>query len=314
MQATAQIPFYAYLFCLQKGSNCSQMELTVWRGDWGLGSVSIDCLESLAYCKLAGALSRPVQHRKYIFTADLSATLWHSTYGKTVIGTPAIVSYLKKGEFDLDRNLSARERADILAYKIMVQHKLVPALNYAVWCDERNYAEVTRPAFARIVTFPLNYTVPGRLQRVYLDELWARFGQTANPQDVETRLNRDARECFLALSEKLGSSQYFFGNKATSFDAFLFARLSFVLKIPVPNANLVSHLKTFPNLVEFVNKIHNKHIASEVRKQRSSKERPEWIGIALSISFAATVMFYYAFAKGILQIEFEPTSGVSSGG
>ena len=75
---------------------------------------------------------------------------------------------------------------------------------YFTRCDERNYCEVIRPTFAKIYTFPTNYTVPGRLQRAALVEVWARFGETASPNEIESKLNRQARECMLALSERLG--------------------------------------------------------------------------------------------------------------
>ncbi|OQR78024.1 metaxin-3-like [Tropilaelaps mercedesae] len=290
------------------------MELTIWRGEWGLGSVSIDCLETLAYCKFANALNRPVHRRKYIFSSDLRPVLWNSTHGETVVGTNLIAAYLKEKNVDLDQHLSNHDRADILAYKTMVQQKFMPALNYSLWCDERNYADVVRPAFARIITFPMNYTIPGKIQRKYLKEMSARFGETANPHDVETRLNREARECLMALSQKLGTSLYIFGNRVTSFDAFLFARLCHALKVPVTNGYLTANLKVFPNLVEYVNRIHTKFIAGEVRKERIKKRRPEWVGFALSISFAATVMIYYAIAKGILHIEFEPDNSTSPTG
>ncbi|XP_018497025.1 metaxin-1 [Galendromus occidentalis] len=280
------------------------MELSIWRGEWGLGSVSIECLEALVYSKIVQAVQK-IHVRKYVFSSDMSPWLWVSSSGKSVVGASSIISYLKSENLDADCNLTQKERADILAYKNMIKYKIAPALKYAMWCDERNYCEVIRPTFAKIYTFPSNYSMPGRLQRAALLEAWGRFGECATPNEMETKLNRKARECMTALSERLGKSSYFFGSKPTSFDAYVFAYLSLIVKTPLPNASLNGHLNTFSNLVEFESRIHNRFVASEVRRRAAGRTRPEWVGVVLSLSFAASVMFSYAIVKGILHIDFK---------
>lgn len=284
------------------------MELSVWRGEWGLGSISADCLEAMSYSKFCSALTA-IHHRKYVFSSNMNAILWNSNTGKKVHGSTAIISYLKDENFNCDLHLSETDKADILAYKMMVHQKLLPAISYALWCDERNYAELLRPTLAKILTFPTNYTVPGRIQRARLEEVWTRFGFELSQNEIEVKLNKDARECLVALSEKLSTSSFFFGTRPTSFDAHVFSHLAILNKTPLPNATLVAHLRSFPNLVELVNRIHNKYIASEVRRNETKvTEKREWVGVVLSLGFAITLMLSYAVSKGILQIEYHPLS------
>ena len=108
------------------------MELSIWRGEWGLGSVSVECLEALVYAKITQAVQK-IHVRKYVFSSDMAPWLWASSSGKTAVGAPAIISYLKSEKLDADINLTQKERADILAYKNMIQYKMAPALTYAMW-------------------------------------------------------------------------------------------------------------------------------------------------------------------------------------
>lgn len=46
---------------------------------------------------------------------------------------------------------------------------------YIWWVDERNYSELTRPWYARVLSFPLNYFLPGHQKRSaqkVIDNLW----------------------------------------------------------------------------------------------------------------------------------------------
>ena len=97
-----------------------------------MGSVSVECLEAMVYAKIVQAVQK-IHVRKYIFSSDMSPSLWVSSSGKTAVGAQSIISYLKSEKLDADSNLSQKEKADILAYKNMIQYKLAPALIYAMW-------------------------------------------------------------------------------------------------------------------------------------------------------------------------------------
>ncbi|KAM4707445.1 metaxin-3 isoform 1-T1 [Discoglossus pictus] len=66
---------------------------------------------------------------------------------------------------------------------------------------------------------------------------------------------RDAKECLNLLSNRLGSSQFFFGNTPTSLDAYVFGFIAPLYKVRLPKVNLQEHLKQLSNLCQFCDKI-----------------------------------------------------------
>ncbi|MEE6458489.1 hypothetical protein FKM82_000306 [Ascaphus truei] len=66
---------------------------------------------------------------------------------------------------------------------------------------------------------------------------------------------RDAKECLNLLSNRLGTSQFFFGNMPTSLDAFVFGFLAPLYKAHLPKVQLQEHLKQLSNLCDFCDNI-----------------------------------------------------------
>lgn len=69
----------------------------------------------------------------------------------------------------------------------------------------------------------------------------------------------EAEKCLKTLSDRLGESEYFFGNRPSSFDAMVFAYLAPLVKAPFPNATLSNHVKGIANLSRFVARISQKN-------------------------------------------------------
>ncbi|XP_062254963.1 metaxin-1-like isoform X1 [Platichthys flesus] len=146
-------------------------ELFCWEGDWGLPSVSSDCLVVLAYAQFAGA---PLKVKKM-------SNPWRSPGGslpalrtnqKESLSRPSeIIIHLRKQKFNADFDLSAKEGADSLAFISLMEEKLTPALIYTFWVEPKNYVDVTRRWYAEHLPFPLNFFLPGRMQRQQLEKL-----------------------------------------------------------------------------------------------------------------------------------------------
>lgn len=67
-------------------------------------------------------------------------------------------------------------------------------------------------------------------------------------QDVEAQIYRDAKECLNLLSNRLGTSQFFFGDTPSTLDAYVFGFLAPLYKVRFPKVHLQEHLKQLPNL------------------------------------------------------------------
>uniref|UniRef100_A0A8C6WVZ0 Metaxin-1 n=1 Tax=Neogobius melanostomus TaxID=47308 RepID=A0A8C6WVZ0_9GOBI len=219
-------------------------QLFCWEGDFGLPSVTTDCLTVLAYVQFAGA---PLKVHKI-------SNPWKSPSGQTEAGQiKNVFCVLQK--YNADYDLSAKEGADSLAFISLLEEKLLPALvNLLVVVDGKNFVDVTRRWFAEHLPFPLSLVLPGRMQRRESERLrLAVFSLDLNIVRVE--LLRDAAECMNLLSQRLGQSQFFFGDSPSSLDAFVFGHLAPVLKIKLPNGKLQQHLQTLDNLCGFCSNI-----------------------------------------------------------
>ncbi|KAM9309233.1 metaxin-1a isoform 2-T2 [Pholidichthys leucotaenia] len=189
-------------------------ELFCWEGDFGLPSVSPDCLVVLAYAQFAGA---PLKLRKI-------CNPWRSPGGslpslrtnqKETLSRPSdIIIHLRKQKYNADFDLSAKEGADSLAFISLMEEKLVPAMIYTFWVEPKNYVDVTRRWYAEHMPFPLNFFLPGRMQRQQLEKLRLLRGDELLEagEELEKELYHDATECMNLLSQRLGSQKFFFGD------------------------------------------------------------------------------------------------------
>ncbi|XP_068425384.1 metaxin-1a [Clinocottus analis] len=232
-------------------------ELFCWEGDWGLPSVSTDCLVVLAYAQFAGA---PLKLRKmsnpWRSPSGLLPTL--RTNQKENLTRPSdIIIHLRKQKYNADYDLSAKEGADSLAFISLLEQKLKPALVYTFWVEPKNYVDVTRRWYAEHMPFPLNLFLPGQMQRSQMEKLrLLRGDESLEPgEELEKELYRDATECLNLLSQRLGSNKFFFGDSPSSLDAFVFGHLAPVLRCKLPNGKLQQHLRSLDNLSGFCSNV-----------------------------------------------------------
>uniref|UniRef100_A0A670JR11 Metaxin n=1 Tax=Podarcis muralis TaxID=64176 RepID=A0A670JR11_PODMU len=243
------------------------MELYCWAGGWGLPSVDPDCLAVLTYARFTGA---PLKVHKI-------TNPWRSPSGtlpalKTkdegiISDTQQIITHLRKQKFNADYDLSARQGADTLAFVSLLQEKLLPVLIHTFWVDAKNYVEHTRKWYGEAIPFPLNFFLPGRMQKRQLERLQMVCGENCldNEEELEKELYREARECLTLLSQRLGRQKFFFGDSAAlrcllnvrpaSLDAIVFSHLAPLLKAKLPNGKFQQHLKSLPNLCNYCTSI-----------------------------------------------------------
>ncbi|TWW79842.1 Metaxin-1 Mitochondrial outer membrane import complex protein 1 [Takifugu flavidus] len=160
-------------------------------------------------------------------------------------------------KFNADFDLSAKEGADSLAFISLVEEKLRPALIYTFWVEPKNYVDVTRCWYAEHLPFPLNFFLPGQMQRHQLNKLCLQRGDESLEvgDELEKELYRDAAECMNLLSQRLGSHKFFFGDSPSSLDAYVFGHLAPILRCKLPNMKLQQHLKSLDNLSNFCSNV-----------------------------------------------------------
>jgi len=142
-------------------------------------------------------------------------------------------------------------RSEERAYISMVADRLALCQLYNWFADAENYGAWTLNAYAQRRSFPLNWWYPRKAKAEALERL--RFaGFTA---DHEKEVYRVAQECIAALAAKIGDKSYFFGDKPSTVDAYIFGFLMTEVTAQLQNAKIAEHIRGHRNLVEYLNRI-----------------------------------------------------------
>ncbi|KAJ3598349.1 hypothetical protein NHX12_001859 [Muraenolepis orangiensis] len=290
-------------------------ELFCWEGDWGLPSVDTDCLILLAYTKFAGAPLKVHKISNPWRSPSGSLPALRTSKGEVLSRPSDIIIHLRKQKYNADYDLSAREGADTMAFTSLLEEKLLPALVYTFWMECKNYVEVTRRWYAEHLPFPLSLFLPGRMQAGQLERLrLARSDDALDAgEELEKELYHDAVECMNLLSQRLGSSKFFFGDSPSSLDAVVFGHLAPLLRAKLPNGKLQQQLKSLDNLTHFCSNILLLYFPSDGRENISRKAQAEGGEFdhvpnkrrkqILSALVALGAMLTYALFTGILSIK-----------
>lgn len=218
-------------------------------------------------------------------------------------------------KYNADYDLSARQGADTLAFMSLLEEKLLPVLVHTFWIDAKNYVEVTRKWYAEAMPFPLNFFLPGRMQRQHMERLQLLCGEhrPENEEELEKELYQEARECLTLLSQRLGSQKFFFGDAPASLDAFVFSYLALLLQIKLPSGKLQAHLRGLHNLCAYCTHILSLYFpwdGAEMPPPRQTSVGPETEEEPyrrryqiLSVLAGLAAMVGYALLSGIVSIQ-----------
>ncbi|XP_057565415.1 LOW QUALITY PROTEIN: metaxin-1 [Hippopotamus amphibius kiboko] len=300
------------------GKMAAPMELFCWSGGWGLPSVDLDSLAVLTYARFTGA---PLKVHKITNPwRSPSGTLpaLRTSHGEVISVPHKIITHLRKEKYNADYDLSARQGADTLAFMSLLEEKLLPVLIHTFWVDAKNYVEVTRKWYAEAMPFPLNFFLPGRMQRQYMERLQLLCGEhrPEDEEELEKELYQEARECLTLLSQRLGSQKFFFGDAPASLDAFVFSYLALLQQAKLPSGKLQAHLRGLHNLCAYCTHILSLYFpweGAEVPPPRQTPANPETEeepyrrrNQILSVLAGLAAMLGYALLSGIVSIQRAP--------
>ncbi|KAI4497147.1 hypothetical protein M0802_007631 [Mischocyttarus mexicanus] len=256
-----------------------RVQLDAWKGDWGLPSVDIECLQVMAYARFSG-IPLQIQATNNPFKTSNGRLPVLKTKHSSLDKINEIMLYLKKINVNLVTENGSKEYAEFIAYDTMLKDKLYPAMQFIWWLDQANLNELIRPW--------------------YCDAVYS-----------------EAQKCLTSLSTRLGDSKYFLGQSHTMLDAVIYSYLAPLLKAPLVNPPLQNHLKACTNLVNFVTHISQKYFREDynhyekiknednIRKMRKdsfsefpNKRRDQ----VLAGLFAVVAMVGYALLTGKLEM------------
>ncbi|XP_071964758.1 metaxin-1-like [Antedon mediterranea] len=292
----------------------TNMRMKIWKGNWGLPSIDTRCLYLMAYAKFSGA---PIKlENDFDIRSNLKGNNPILISDEQIFeGKNDIIDHLRSKGFDSDKELTDCQRADILAFQAFLEERLLPALLQVYWIDAKNYVDVFRPVYAKALSFPFNFITPGRWQRYSQERVETMYGGPhLTDGELKQIIFKKAKSCINLLSERLEEKSFFFGDMPTSLDAAVFGYLAPLLRAPLPNAELQSHLKACDNLCRLVSRIQQRYFPDvpfdepEQNKPNKSSntdtfdEEHKRRNQVFSVLFASAMMVGYAIFSGLVKI------------
>jgi len=162
-----------------------------------------------------------------------------------------IVTFVNSKGISLTSTLDASQKADMRAYMSLVNNVLGNAELYLSWQEEGTLTEVTTPRYSAPHPWPLGAILTWQKRQQVTKRLGALGWSGKTVEEVYT----EVETCCRALSERLDSSHYFFGNRPTELDALVFGHVFSILTTPLPENRLKAIIQQFDNLVKLCENI-----------------------------------------------------------
>ncbi|CAM2006250.1 glutathione S-transferase family protein [Acanthopleuribacter pedis] len=222
-------------------------------GGHGVSSYSPFCLKLETFLRMAEV---PYEI-KYTLNVKKSPTqkMPYIMHSQTLLSDSGlIVAYIKKTfDVDPDQGLSAKQRAEALAWSRLIEEHLYWVLLYSRWLDRRNDAvmkAVYFPDFPKLLKTPILAVLRPRIRRDLAGQGLGRHREA----DMYAMGCRDLS----ALSDFLGDKPYFFGDQVTALDATAHAFLANLLYVPFQSP-LNVHLQGLDNLVAYSDRMQQRY-------------------------------------------------------
>ncbi|GIY71973.1 metaxin-2 [Caerostris extrusa] len=172
--------------------------------------------------------------------------------GKFIIAdVEPIINFVQAKGKSLSSHLDNSEKADMKAYISLVNIVLHNAELYVSWCDSSTLQEVTKPRFISSLPWPVNHFLCWQTKHEVKKRLKSADWNSKSLEDVYDMVDN----CCYALSERLATQKYFFGDRPTELDAIVFGHLFAILTTPLPDNRLCTIVREYQNLVDLCQRI-----------------------------------------------------------
>lgn len=221
-----------------------------------LDAESLSAHALLRFCKVRYAVSARASP-SMTAAGVLPVTIFDTPSGPTTAaGLSALIDLLTSDESLPSPNghLTPFMTAESTAFCALVSSRFDPARLHEIYADNANYADVASAFAPDGLSWPLSTIVPAMRKSEVMRGLSGRS---------EESLLADAETVVSALSTRLGSSKYFYGQHPSALDAVVFGQLAPALVVPLPRARLRALVARYANLVAFINRVRDGFFADE---------------------------------------------------
>ncbi|KAL1488365.1 hypothetical protein ABEB36_014842 [Hypothenemus hampei] len=282
--------------------------LYVYDGDYGLPSINSECIKALLYCSI---IEVPVQIRtlnNIKFCTFYSGPCFvHKNL--SFKSSNDIVLYLNTLNYNLNVNLNPKQKSECLALTHLVQAKLRSVLEFQLWIDQRNLEEFTRIWYGRALPWPFNSILVKRFKENAINLIESLYPSDYNTEVIREDLQTMVTDCLSSLSTRLGTSNYFFGDKPSTLDIVVYSYVAPLIKLPLPANSFNGCVTLWPNLVRLIKRIDAKYLPGLPKESKyikirettnTSDEEVSYVAISIFTLSAVTLVFGFAITRGII--------------
>ena len=165
-----------------------------------------------------------------------------------------IIEHLKRNSAqDLDRQLTAQQRAICYLVTKSLDENLYFILVYSRWCRDDSWPQIKQAFFANL-PFPIKQIVPNMLRKKAIKGLHGQgIGRHSNSE-----IQRMLKQNLQSLSDLLADKQYFVTDQPCSLDACAFAFLAAFILVDLDNPyNDIA--RQYSSLVDYCNRIQQQY-------------------------------------------------------
>lgn len=261
------------------------LELHVWGPAFTLPSIDAHCNACIAYFSHAIprdewrlVASSPSSNPTGLLPALQHDGLWIGGYAN-------IIDYIKQlhnGEWGLDSDLDAAEKADAVAFSSLIESRGQELLDLSLFVSSENYNAITRPTYKQLIGFPMSWITPHKL-RVAAKARTDHLGLSGMDIDTEVeqkepslvnvpehmqrktssiispesgaqiRLHSLATAFLAPLQASRGQKRCFLGDTPSSLDCLALGYLGLALYPDLPSPWLAKAIRgDYPQLAAFV--------------------------------------------------------------
>ncbi|XP_050448059.1 metaxin-2 isoform X3 [Cataglyphis hispanica] len=173
-----------------------------------------------------------------------------------------IVAHIASKGINLSDHLDSDAKVDMRAYLSLVNNVFVNAELYICWVDTTILNAVTKPRHGSVYPWPLNHYLNWQKRREVIKKLNVLGWYNKSLDEVYD----DVRKCCIALSERLGDEEFFFGKDPTEIDALIYGHIHALTSPSFPsNQGIITMIHQFPKLIEHMFRIKHLYSNSEVQ-------------------------------------------------
>lgn len=183
------------------------------------------------------------------------------------------VEFCRRHALDLDQHLTSPQKAELLAYKVLIKSRLEVAALFSAWFEPAGFDEMRKVTGGKL-PFPLSFFIPRQIR----SEVKLKLG-ALDASEVYS----EAIAALTAISDRLRSSTgpFFFGSKPSSLDALLFGYLAW-FKLAPASCPTLSEKANNTRLSEYVGHISKEYFeglpapTSSAAKKTGSEKAGSW--------------------------------------